>query len=354
MKKKTVKQRIVEAIGMQKVLEITYRLDGGNDRYFAVAPVGIEERDGRFYLLALDRHDDGYAFDVARIATIGEYWAGYSLCNGFNIEMLEDALFNKGKYVDGYIMATKKNGTEVGTEQLREELQTIEAEIKAIVGPRKGRDWVEVPVEADCEKLKELLRSRRRCLNMMFRRDPHGVECFVRVNNRLRELSDLMYRKGARVYRQYLVAGIDGEFDDDFMIEASLRFVYNSEESIIGIGDEEYYGSDFDYMVNVIYDLCADSPLAGASFSKGFRKTDRPEMSDRELELDNDSDAFDWSELKITIPELDGIKICNAVNAMCVYDNGYSVPDLLRMNDFWCEVKATYQHICDQNGKRPG
>ena len=30
----------------------------------------------------------------------------------------------------------------------------------------------------------------------------------------------------------------------------------------------------------------------------------------------------------------------------------YSIPDLLRMNDFRCEVKVTHQHIVDQSGSR--
>ena len=43
--------------------------------------------------------------------------------------------------------------------------------------------------------------------------------------------------------------------------------------------------------------------------------------------------------------------ICNAVNEMCVYCN-YSVADLLRMNDLWCEVKTVYQQVLDRNGNR--
>ena len=135
------------------------------------------------------------------------------------------------------------------------------------------------------------------------------------------------------------------------MIEADLRFIYNGKNSISKLGDEEYYGSDFDYMMNVCYDFCADKPYAGASFAKSFRKSDRHEMTDRELELDNSDDKIDHHEMKIWIPELEGIRICNAANEICVYDTGYSVADLLRMNDFWCEVKAVYQHIRDQDGK---
>ena len=234
-------------------------------------------------------------------------------------------------------------------EKLRKELQAIEADIKVIVGPRRKDDWVDVPAGIDRENLKNLLRSRRYCLNMLFRKDPKGLEHFKKVNNLLRVLTDRMYKKGARVYRQYLISGVDEAFDDDFMIDADLRFVYNSEDSIAKLGDEEHYGSDFNYMMNVIYDLCAEAPCAGASFSKGFRKGDKPEMSDKELELDNDMDEIYHGELRLSVPELEGIEICNAVNEICVYDNGYSVPDLLRMNDFWCEVKAIYQHIRNQN-----
>lgn len=175
--------------------------------------------------------------------------------------------------MSGYLEAT--NEKEANPEQLREELREIESEIKAIVGPRKDNDWVEIPPDIDRNKLFSLLRERRYRLAMLFRNDPAGLEHFKKINAYLKELSDRMYKKGARVYRQYLTAGIDGDFDDDFMIEAELRFIYNGKNSISKLGDEEYYGSDFDYMMNVCYDFCADKPHAGASFAKSFRKSDR-------------------------------------------------------------------------------
>lgn len=237
-------------------------------------------------------------------------------------------------------------------EKLREEVKGIEAEIKSMIG-QSGNDvyYVDIPEGADRGRLKELLMSRHHSLDMLFRRDPEGVERFHKVNACLKDLSDRLYMKGARIYRQYLTYGIDEEFDDDFMIDADLRFVYNGPESVAVLGDEEYYGSDFNYMMNVIYDYCKDFPNVGASYSKSFGKTDRPEMTDSELELANRYDYNDWGEIKIWIPELEGIKICNAVNEICVYENGYSVADLLRMNYFWCEVKGVYQLISDRNGE---
>ena len=343
----TAIKKINAAIHKRKVLELFYQTDDGNRMYFTVVPVCINEHDGKLYLLSLDQGDTAYAFEIARIKAMDEYWATFSLSDEFSQNNFQDCLFNKGNHLNGYIMV--KN--DLNPEKLKKELQAIESDIKVIVGPRKEGTLMEVPADIDRENLKDLLRSRRYCLNMLFRKDPKGLEHFRKANDLLRTLTDRMYKKGARVYRQYLISGIDEAFDDDFMIDADLRFVYNDGESIAKLDDEEYYGSDFDYMMNVISDLRYDAPLVGASFSKGFRREDKPEMSDKELELDNDMDRFCWGELRLLIPELDGIEICHAVNEICVYDNGYSVPDLLRMNDFWCEVKAIYQHFRDLNGK---
>lgn len=351
MRIETIKKRINAAISKRSVIELIYRLDNGDEWYFAVAPICIEEHDGKCYLLSLDRDDDGYAFDVAKIISLSEYWADFSLCKEFSLKSFKDTLFNKGNHINGYIMVTNEKKNEINPEKLRKELQTIESDIKDIVGPRKENFWVDIPANIDRENLGNLLRSRRYCLNMLFRKDQKELEHFKKVNDMLRVLTDRMYKKSARIYRQYLISGIDKAFDDDFMINADLRFSYNGEESIVKLGDEEYYGSDFHYMINIICDLCADKPFVGASLTKGFRKSDKPEMSDKELELDNEMDRFCWGELKLSIPELEEIEICCAVNEICVYDNGYSVPDLLRMNDFWCEVKAVYQHIRGQNGK---
>lgn len=342
----TAIKKINAAIHKRKVLELFYQTDDGNRMYFTVAPVCINEHDGKLYLLSLDQGDTAYAFKITRITAIDEFGATFSLSGEFNVNFFKNCLFNQDNHINGYIMV-KDN---LNPEKLRKELQTIEADIKAIVGPRRKGTWMEVPADIDRENLENLLRSRRCCLNMLFRKDPKGLEHFRKANDLLRTLTDRMYKKGARVYRQYLISGIDETFDDDFMIDADLRFVYNDEESIAKLDDEEYYGSDFNYMMNVIYNLCINAPC-GASFSKGFRKRDKPEMSDKELELDNEMDRFCWGELRLSIPEVEGIEICHAVNEICVYDNGYSVPDLLRMNDFWCEVKAIYQHIRDQNGK---
>ena len=342
MDKKTTIRKIGQAIKNRRVLELFYILNDGTKMYFVVAPVCIKENDGRQYLMSLDCIERAFVFDIARIDSLSEYWTDFTLAKRFNIESFTSKVFREGKHIDGYI--TMENND---LDALREDLGEIESEIKHIVGSQED-EWVKIPETVDRKKLEELLESRCYCLDMLFRKDSDGLEKFRKINSLLKELSDRLYWKRAKVYRHYLSSGVDKEFDDDFMIEADLKFVYNGKESVAVLGDEKYYGSDFNYMMNVISDFYHGHPLAGASYSKSFRSTDRPEMSDEELELDN---RYGWGEMKIWIPELDGIDICNAVNEMRVYNN-YSVADLLRMNDFWCEVKAVYQHIRDQNGNR--
>ena len=68
-------------------------------------------------------------------------------------------------------------------EKLREEVKGIEAEIKSMIGQSGGDvDYVDIPECADRGRLKELLMSRRHSLDMLFRRDPEGVERFRKVN----------------------------------------------------------------------------------------------------------------------------------------------------------------------------
>lgn len=347
---KTATKKIEDAIVSRKVLELSCIADDNDKRDFTVIPLCIKEYEGKQYLIATSRLDRWFAFDIDRITAMGEYCT-YSTDRELNVEDITDKVFSEGEYIDGYYFARDKDD-EPDPEALRDELKKIEADIKGLVGPRGNEYYIGLPDDLDREKMENLLSSRRHCLGMLFRKDPEGVKHFMKINRYLKDLTDRMYKRAAKIYRQYLSAGMDDGFDDDFMIDADLRFYYGGEEPIAILGDEEYYGSDFEYMLDVICEFCDKSPTGGASFTKSLRKTDRVEMSDKELDLYNSDDEMDWGELKIWIPELEGIKICHAVNEICVYDNGYSVPDLLRMNSFWREVKGIYQNIRNQEGVR--
>lgn len=70
MNLKTTTEKIKTAISKRKVIELFYLLDDEEKMYFTVAPVRIEERNGKHYLLSLDQRDHAYAFDIAKKRTL--------------------------------------------------------------------------------------------------------------------------------------------------------------------------------------------------------------------------------------------------------------------------------------------
>ena len=117
-----------------------------------------------------------------------------------------------------------------------------------------------------------------------------------------------MYRKIAKMYRMLLSNGKDGEFDDDYGVEGELTFRYCSTDSLLKFEGQEYYGSDFSYMINVIHEITYRNkvlyPIAYSN--KWYRAEEHPEMSDKELELENDTDGIDWCEMKYLHPAANG------------------------------------------------
>ena len=234
------------------------------------------------------------------------------------------------------------------TDGYRTELREIEDRIKSIVGP---------PDYTGCVRaLDELEQETLDTLENLLEGTDGEIARFKKLKDRLSSLTDLMYRKIAKMYRMLLSNGMDGEFDDDYGVEGELTFNYSSADSLLEFSGQEYYGSDFCYMINVIHETTylnkALYPIADSH--KWLRTDEHPEMSDKELGLSNDTDEIDWCEIKHISPccewdWLQDIRICYATHNLCVL-KPYSVPDALLLNDFWCEVKVTYQHITDLNG----
>ena len=82
-------------------------------------------------------------------------------------------------------------------------------------------------------------------------------------------------------------------------------------DSILPMAEDEEYGSDFKWMMGLIDSL-----------------SDMKELS-----------------------TLNDICICHAIYNLTDI-NLFSYQDVLRMNDFWCEVRVTHQLLTDLEGKR--
>jgi hypothetical protein len=241
--------------------------------------------------------------------------------------------------------------TEKETRALKKELAKIEGRIKSIIGEKDSYIRPEAVNDMNKDTVSALLDKRRQCLNMLMRCTPHERETLKKVSSQLLALSNELFYKAAKAYRQLLKTPADDDFVDDRYIDGSLSCNCDDIKSVEG---EEYYGSDFSYMMQAIsiwhYKYGINEMV---HVGKSIRKEDTADMGDKELDFFNDSDntGIDWSyDLCLMKPELKGIEICQAVYDLC-FCKSYSVLDVLHLNNFWCEVKVCYQHIADQDGR---
>lgn len=240
----------------------------------------------------------------------------------------------------------------------RKQLQRVEASILRLTGRDMDRLSVRLISEKKRERIGELIMERKALLNRMFAATAEEVERMERVNSLLLDLTQQMYRRSAELYRRVLDTTLDKTFDDDVMVEGSLKYGCNGPDSVLHLTNDHYYGSDFTRMLQIISclyscDVDGFQPEEIECTSTGsIDPDDTPSMSDAQLGFANDlDDGTTWAEGWLDHPAFKHICICHAVHDICTH-KCYSIPDLLRMNDFWCEVKISHQHIVEQDGSR--
>lgn len=215
------------------------------------------------------------------------------------------------------------------------ELKDIESRIKDIVGDSSDEDnWRREQPKFD--EVRELLTKRWKLLNLMFMPSDENMSRFKELNSRLEALCRQLRERMLKL-KQALPLVRDSDFDDDYEIEGELRFCYNDENSVLKL-DDDYYGSDFCRMIEII-DTC--------NCDTYWECIER--MSPGSHILD---DGVSWNEPPFYgRPEFDDIIICHAMHNLSGHME-YSIPDILRLNDFWAEARLTLQSITAQDGTR--
>lgn len=236
----------------------------------------------------------------------------------------------------------------------REELLRTEQQIKDACPAKDDYDQYRIVKNLsgkDKDYLRSLLNERRRLLNRMLLCTPGERARMKDVNDRLFDLTETLYKKSYNLYIGLLQTGYDQEFDDDIMIEGTLSYIADSWEegqSILSMEEDKEYGSDFIRMMNLICDLDEDNRALCAHTFLSFNPNHNPEMTAKDLSLENHlDDGVSWDHAGW----FEGFCICHAIYSL-TSDNLFSFPDVLRMNDFWCEVKVTHQLLTDLKGKR--
>lgn len=235
-------------------------------------------------------------------------------------------------------------------------LLEVEAEIKKLMGEQeKGSLDLRHIGAAQIEKIQDLIGTRSLILNRMFQATSQEIQRFESVNELLDSLTKKMYHRMANLYRTLIDSPKDESFDDDYVVSGTLKYVYNDEDSILILPEDGHYGSDFAYMIELIYHLLEDYNGGLPEIEEcscNYSPQNTSDMTDEQLHcVDVWDDGVTWAEGHLRRPELKHIIVCHAVHDICIH-KPYSIPDLLRLNDFWAEAHLICQHIIDQNGKR--
>ena len=217
-------------------------------------------------------------------------------------------------------------------------LTNIESAIIGLVGDDIDSYNLHRLSPQEIETVEELLADRKQILNEEFRPTEENMARFRAVNQRLYELTLSLHSRVKKMESKSSVINDCPDFDDDCEIEGWLHYIFDGPDSVLSLYDDNYYGSRFTLMIKTLYELYEEK-------SRQDIESVRPGSTP----LD---DGVSWDEPPYRDkPEFQDIIICHAVHDLTNH-KAYSIPDLLRLNDFWCEVQVKIQSITDQNGNR--
>ena len=221
--------------------------------------------------------------------------------------------------------------------ELKCEIREIEAEILSITGAdyEEYNKWAVNTGQRNC--VKSLLKQRCDLLNSMFSLTAENLARFQSVNNHLLNITRHVHNRLGEI--NAVVYYMESPDDDDEEIESWVKFVFNDEDSVLKLEDDEYYGSNFTLMIKVLAELYQSKGQENIIYTRdGIDRLD-----DGKSWLD--APFFQWEAA------FKDIVICYAVHDLTNH-KAYSIPDLLRLNDFWTESRITFQSITRQDGTR--
>ena len=136
-------------------------------------------------------------------------------------------------------------------ESLNTKLSVIERQIKEVLPASSDTDlYIMIRNLGGKEKeyVRDLLVERQGILDGLLICSPAEIARMKEVNDRLYSLTKSLYNKTYSLYKALLKTGYDPDFDDDIMIEGTLKFLVDSwedSESVLKMEEDKEYGSDF-------------------------------------------------------------------------------------------------------------
>ena len=235
-------------------------------------------------------------------------------------------------------------------DSLRKCVQKVEGDLRSIVGNCVGK-WFAAPrCDYEYEQLVELLNCRRDLLDKMFVATTEEVERMEQVNTRLFDLTNKLFARTEELCRKMTTTTYDPEFDNHVDVEGALKFEMNDEDSILPMSNDDYYGSDFAFVFEVIACLYTHNYLRREEIE--FSYCYKVDMDKDEMQVaDNLNDGQSWYHANMPAADkFSHLCVCHAIYDLNKH-KPYSIPDILRMNDFYIEVAVKHQHFANQKGR---
>lgn len=244
--------------------------------------------------------------------------------------------------------------------QLKYELKKLEKRILRITGDplatgpkyRKFFRWASNKNSVD--RVQELMSDRSFILHLLFEKHctPSEVARLEKVNDLLLDLTNRTHKRTASLARKVLSTPREG-LDDDLTVEGKLIPEFDLPYSVLRLEDDNYYGSDFVRMAAILQETEEYQPgMADVHCYLDQIENFTPAITDDELGCANTmDDGTTWGEAWFRIPPLEHITICYALHALVTHMS-WSIPDVLRINDYKIEVTLTVQQFSDQDRNR--
>lgn len=219
----------------------------------------------------------------------------------------------------------------------KSEIQKIETEILVITGTdvEDYNEWAEN--ESNRNRVESLLKRRCKLLNDAFQLTAENFDRLRQINYHLSDLTKRAYNRIGEIEAvEYYMADCE---DDGYDIESHVKFIYQGDDSVLKLDDDDYYGSDFTLMIKALTELY----IAKGQENIIYAHIGKNVLDDGESWLEEP--FCKWKD------RLHDIIICYAVHDLTSH-KAYSVPDLLRLDSFLCESTITFQRLTRQNDTR--
>lgn len=258
-----------------------------------------------------------------------------------------DRIENKGFDDDDAYSEILEYIREVATvDEKREVLQNVEQRVKRIVNcDLDYSPFLRYLSENEHDVIDLLMGIRYVVLNeMMLHPTPAEVEKFRYQNDKLFKLTQEYYAQCRNMWRTLFHTPYKVDDRYCYEVEGVLRFEYGDDDAVVKLENDDYYGSDFQYMIHLQDELIykMDSLLNGVFGSFVGATEDGYKQINNMLD-DGDS----WDECSLHKPEFADICVCYAMHALHTHQD-YCLPDILRMDDFVVKVHLQYENeVCD-------